>query len=97
MLVGLFALAIGAIVRNTAGGISLFAALFFVIPPLLLLLPSSWQDAIIPYLPSEAGRAIFSLTHSSGSLAPGPGLALFAGYTLLALAVAAVLLVRRDT
>lgn len=95
-LVGAFALAIGAIVRNTAGGISLFAALFFVIPPLLFLLPSSWQTAISPYLPSEAGRAVFSLTHGAGTLAPGPGLALFAGYVALAVGIAAVLLVRRD-
>jgi ABC-2 type transport system permease protein len=96
-LVGIFALAIGAVVRNTAGGISVFAALFFVIPPLMLLLPSSWQHAITPYLPSEAARSIFSLTHGSDMLAPGPGLALFLGYTMLAIAVAAVLLVRRDT
>ena len=34
MLVGIFALAIGAIVRNTAGGIATFAAIFFVIPTL---------------------------------------------------------------
>ena len=96
MLIGIFALAVGAIVRNTAGGIAAFAALFFVIPPLLNILPSSWNDAINPYLPSEAGRSIFSLTHGAHSLAPAPGLALFAGYTALALAIAAVLLVRRD-
>jgi hypothetical protein len=48
MGVGLFALALGAIVRNTAGGISAFAAIFFVIPPLLDLLPSSWNDTISP-------------------------------------------------
>ncbi len=97
MLVGVLALAIGAIVRNTAGGISAFAAIFFVIPPLLNILPTSWNDAISPYLPSEAGRSIFSLTHGPHSLAPGPGFALFLGYTALAVAIAAVLLVRRDT
>jgi ABC-2 type transport system permease protein len=97
VLVGLLALAIGALVRNTAGGISLFAALFFVIPPLMLLLPSRWQHAILPYLPSEAGRAIFSLTHGSDMLAPGPGLAVFVGYTVIVIAVAAIMLVRRDT
>jgi ABC-2 type transport system permease protein len=97
MLIGLFALAIGAIVRNTAGGIAVFAAIFFVIPPLLNVLPTSWNDAISPYLPESAGRAIFSLTHGAHSLAPGPGAALFAGYTALAIAIAAVLLVRRDT
>ena len=68
-----------------------------MIPPLLLLLPSSWHDAISPYLPSEAGRAVFSLTHGSGTLAPWPGLAVFAAYTVFAIAAAAVLLVRRDT
>lgn len=95
-LVGVMALAIGTIVRSTAGGISAFAALFFVVPPLMLLLPSSWDHAISPYLPSEAGRAFFTLPQAAHSLAPWPGLALFAGYTVLALAAAAVLLVRRD-
>ena len=97
MLVGVFALSIGAIVRNTAGGISAFAALFFVIPPLMNILPTSWNNAITPYLPSEAGRSVFSLTHGPHSLAPAPGLALFVCYTVIALAIAAVLLVRRDT
>lgn len=96
-LVGILALAIGAIVRNTAGGIATFAGIFFVVPPLLNVLPTSWSNAINPYLPSEAGRSIFSLTHGIHSLAPGPGLALFVGYAALALAIAAVLLVRRDT
>jgi ABC-2 type transport system permease protein len=97
VLVGIFALAIGAIVRNTAGGIASFAGLFFVIPPLLNVLPSSWNHAISPYLPDSAGRAIFSLTHGSDSLGPWAGGFLFLGYTLLAIAIAAVLLVRRDT
>lgn len=97
MLLGVFTLGLGAIVRNTAGGIATFAAIMFVIPPLLNVLPTSWNNAINPYLPSTAGQAIFSLTHGSDSLAPGPGLALFCGYTALSLAIAAVLLVRRDT
>ena len=97
-LVGAFALAIGAIVRNTAGGISLFAGLFFVVPPLMLLLPSDWQRAITPYLPSEAGRAMFSgLTRGGDTLSPGVGFAVMLGYVALAIAIAAVLLVRRDT
>lgn len=96
-LIGMFALALGAIVRNTAGGIATFVGLFFVIPPLLNVLPTSWQNAINPYIPNSAGRSIFQLTHSSHSLSPAGGLALFALYTAVAIAVAAVLLVRRDT
>ena len=96
MLVGIFALGIGAILRNTAGGIATFAGIFFVIPPLMNILPTSWNNAISKYLPSEAGRQIFSLTHDSHSLAPWPGAMLFVGYCALTLAIAAVLLVRRD-
>jgi hypothetical protein len=96
-LVGVFALGLGAILRNTAGGIATFAAIMFVIPPLLNILPSDWNNAINPYLPSTAGNAIFSLTHGADTLAPWPGFALFCGYTALSLAIAAVLLVRRDT
>jgi hypothetical protein len=95
-LLGIFALSVGAIVRNTAGGIATFAALFFVIPPLMNVLPSSWNHAVSPYLPDAAGRSIFSLHPGSDSLHPWPGFLLFVGYTVVALAVAAVLLLRRD-
>jgi hypothetical protein len=96
-LLGVFTLGLGAIVRNTAGGIAVFAGIFFVIPPLLNVLPTSWNNAISPYLPDAAGRSIFSLTHGAHSLAPWPGFALFCGYAAAVVAIAAVLLVRRDT
>jgi ABC-2 type transport system permease protein len=96
MLVGIFALAIGAIVRNTAGGIATFAGIFFVLPPLMNILPLSWNNAISQYLPSEAGRQLFSLQHAAHTLTPLAGGLLFAAYCAAALAVAAVLLVRRD-
>lgn len=97
VLVGVFALGIGAMVRNTAAGIATFAGIFFVIPPLMNVLPSSWNQAISKYLPSEAGRQIFSLTHDSSSLSPLWGGLLFAGYCVVVIGLAAVLLVRRDT
>jgi hypothetical protein len=95
-LVGIFALAIGAIVRNTAGGIATFAAIFFVLPPLMFTLPTSWNNAISQYLPSEAGRQIFALQHAAHTLTPLTGGLVFAGYCAAAIVIAAVLLVRRD-
>jgi len=95
-VVGIFTMGLGAITRNTAGGIAVFAGIFFVIPPLMNILPTSWNDAISEYLPSSAGRDVFSLTHGPHDLSPGAGIALFAGYTALVIAIAAVLLVRRD-
>jgi ABC-2 type transport system permease protein len=96
-VVAVMTLGLGTILRSTAGGIATFAAIFFVIPPLMNVLPTSWNDAITPYLPGNAGRSIISITHDAHALAPWTGFALFCGYAALALAVAAVLLVRRDT
>jgi len=96
MLVGIFALAIGAIVRNTAGGIAAFAAIFFVLPPLMFVLPTSWNNAISQYLPSNAGRQLFALQHASHTLTPFHGGLVFLAYCAAAILIAAVLLVRRD-
>jgi hypothetical protein len=79
-----------------AGGISALVAALMLIPGLISLLPSSWQDNIGPYLPSEAGQAMFALTHDSSTLSPGTGLLVFAGWTALALAGAAYRLARTD-
>ncbi|HEV8105709.1 MAG TPA: ABC transporter permease subunit [Gaiellaceae bacterium] len=95
-VVAVMTVGIGAILRSTAGAISAFAAVFFVLPPLMNVLPTSWNNAISPYLPSNAGRAIIQLTQDSSSLAPWTGFALFAGYAAVALALGAVLLKLRD-
>jgi hypothetical protein len=96
-VVGVFGLGLGAIVRHTAGGIVTFVAIMFVLPPILGLLPSSWANAINPYLPSNAADVIWSIHPEDHTLAPWPGFALFCGYTAASLAIAAVLMMRRDT
>jgi hypothetical protein len=93
---GLFGLGLGAILRNTAAGISAFTAILFVLPPLMGVLPSSWDNAISPYLPSNAGRAIMQTGNPAHTLAPWTGLGLFAAYTAIVIAVAAIQLRRRD-
>lgn len=95
-LAGLLAMGLGAILRSTAGGISAFVALFFVITPLVNILPSSWQNAISPYLPANAGEAMTEVGHHAHRLGPWTGLAVLAAYTAAIFAVAAVQLRRRD-
>jgi hypothetical protein len=97
VLIGAFAMGLGAIVRNTAAGISLFAAIFFVVPPLLLLLPSSWRYPIEPYLPNNAAQAIATLHNDSNTLNPGAGAIVFCAYCAAVIGAAAFLLLRRDT
>jgi hypothetical protein len=96
-VLGVFSLSLGAITRNTAAGIGSFAGILFVLPGLMHLLPSTWQSAISPYLPSTAGEQIMAMAKDPNMLSPWVGFALFCGYTVVLLGIAAVLLVRRDT
>lgn len=95
-LVGVIGVALGALLRSVAGGISVLVASLMLVPGLISLLPSSWQDHISPYLPSNAGQALFALHHDATTLSPAAGLAVFLLWTVLALAGAAVRLVRSD-
>lgn len=95
-LVGVIGTALGALLRSVAGGISVLVASLMLVPGLISLLPSSWQDNISPYLPSNAGESMFALTHDSTTLSPGAGLLVFLGWTVLALGGAAYRLVRTD-
>ncbi len=94
-LVGVIGLALGAVLRNTAAGISSLVALFFVIPPLMDLLPSSWNNTIAPYLPSNAGEAFWGAPDGS-HLSPAAGVIVLLAWAAVAIALAAVGLERRD-
>ena len=93
---GALCIALGTIVRRTAGGIALFVGVFFVLPGLVEILPSTTADAIHPYLPSSAGGAIAQALQDPHTFSPWGGFALFCGYTLATIVIAAVLLKRRD-
>lgn len=95
-VVGLLGLGLGALLRNTAGAISTLFGLLLVVPIIVRFLPTSWSDPINKYLPSTAGQGITHVRLDPSLLAPWPGFALFVGYAAVVLAVAAVLLRRRD-
>lgn len=95
-VVGVLGVAFGFIIRNTAGGIAALFAMLLVLPGLSNLLPSSWQDTIVPYYPSNAGQALYTLHGDGTSLAPWTGFTLFVGYAALAIVIAAITLRRRD-
>jgi ABC-type transport system involved in multi-copper enzyme maturation permease subunit len=96
-VLGALAVGLGGLIRNTAGGIALFVFLLFVLPGIAGILPASTADAINPYLPLNAGFAVTTSTfENSHHLAPWAGFALFCGYAAVAVAAAAIGLVRRD-
>ena len=95
-LVGVIGVALGTLLRSTAGGISALVGSFLLVPGLMSLLPKSWRADLTPYLPSNAGESIFSLHHAAGTLSAGAGLLVLLGWTALALGGAAYRLMRSD-
>jgi ABC-type transport system involved in multi-copper enzyme maturation permease subunit len=95
-LVGVIGTALGALLRSVAGGISVLVGALMLVPGLISLLPSSWKNAVNPYLPSNAGESMFALHHTANTLTPTAGLLVFLGWTVLALAGAAWRLARTD-
>jgi ABC-type transport system involved in multi-copper enzyme maturation permease subunit len=95
-LAGVIGVALGTLLRSTAGGISALVGAFLLVPGLMSLLPASWQAHLTPYLPSNAGESIYSLHHVGGTLSTGAGLLVLLGWTALALGGAAYRLMRSD-
>ncbi|MDP9117227.1 MAG: ABC transporter permease [Actinomycetota bacterium] len=94
---GMIGVALGALFRNTAAGISTFVGVFFVVPPLAGLLPSSIRDHITQYLPSNAGAALFGGGHGvTNALSPWVGFSVLCGYAAVLIGAAAWRLRRVD-
>lgn len=95
-MVGVIGVALGGLLRSIAGGIAVLVAVLMLVPGLVSLLPDSWSGDINPYLPSNAGQAMFALHQAPQTLAPMAGFAVFLAWMIVALAAAALRLVRRD-
>jgi ABC-2 type transport system permease protein len=100
VLCGLFSYGLGAMIRSTAGTITAVYGFLLLVPQLARALPTPWYNDAVRWLPG--GQFDGAIT-SSG---PEPiskymfstwgELAVFGGYTLIALLVGAILLQRRD-
>lgn len=95
-LVAVFGVALGSLLRSTAGGIAALVGVLLILPGLASLLPNSVYDNVSPYFPSNAGSAVYSLHQASDALSPGVGIVVFAGWVALTLAAAAFRLKRSD-
>jgi ABC-2 type transport system permease protein len=97
-VLGLFALAIGALIRHSAGAIAAVIGLVLVAGPLLGLLDSyGWGRHVHDWFPTQAGEYITRIHQASDQvLTPWQGFAVFCSWTALLLAAGAYLLRRRD-
>jgi ABC-2 type transport system permease protein len=96
-MLGLFALAVGGLIRHTAGAIATVIALVLVVPPLITLIPGTIANHIHGYLPTVAGQLVAQSSQQPADvLSPWQGFGVFALWTAVLLAACGWLLARRD-
>ncbi len=94
-LCALLGLALGAIVRHTAGGIAATIAVI-VVPSILGLLPAPWSGRFGRFTLLDAGGQVTALHPAADLFSPGVSLLVLLAWPAAALAAAAVLITCRD-
>ncbi|MDQ2724167.1 MAG: ABC transporter permease [Actinomycetota bacterium] len=95
-LVGLVAVGVGALIRNTAGAIFTLVAVIIVLPPLSNLLPTSFGRPLREYWPTEAGSQIISVDRGTHMLGSWTGLGVLAAFAVVVMTLGTVAILRRD-
>ncbi|MGY1803719.1 ABC transporter permease [Blastococcus sp. SYSU D00922] len=94
---GLFAAAVGLLVRHTAAALSTVLGLVFVVGQMAWLLPGTWGEWVAKAMPGNAGSAVTTpVSFNPELLAPWTGFAVFAGEVALLMLVGYVQFRRRD-
>ena len=94
--IAMIGVALGFILRSTSGAIGVLVAAVFILPGLLGLLPESFSDSVVKYLPSKLGESMRALNPGDDLVAVGPAFLIFLAWVVGLLCVAAVLVRRRD-
>ncbi len=100
--IGLFAFAVGALLRHSAGALAVVLGMLLVVENVFAALPFRFFELISPFLPSTAGTRVLSGAQSVSMNvgATTPHLTPWEGYGVLVawvvvLATSAVILLRR--
>ncbi|GAA4472165.1 ABC transporter permease subunit [Phytohabitans houttuyneae] len=83
--IGLFGVAVGTLVRSTAGGITVLVAVTLLVPAFGQGLPGGWGERLVRWWPTTAGSRVMTVKPDPDLLGP------WAGYGVLCVAVAGTL------
>lgn len=95
-LIGLMSVAIGTVLRHTAGAVTTVIAVLFVLPAVLTALPTSWRNPVEEYWPTGAGAQVVQVTQGSHALSAWWGFGELALFVALLCVVAYFFFRRRD-
>jgi ABC-type transport system involved in multi-copper enzyme maturation permease subunit len=95
-VIGLIGLGLGALVRNSAGGIAALFGLLYGIPLAADFLPGNWAAQVGKFLPTTAGQAVTTVQPDPTLLQPWTGFGVLCMYAAVLIGLAAVMMHRRD-
>jgi ABC-2 type transport system permease protein len=95
-LIGLLGVGLGAFLRSAAGAITALVAIVYVLPGLAHVLPSSMQNNVDKFWPTNAGQQITSVVRGDHSLPAWGGFAVMCLFLAIVLGAAFTRLQRRD-
>ncbi|MFD1859399.1 ABC transporter permease [Aeromicrobium camelliae] len=94
---GVLAVAVGFLVRHTAGAVTILLTALFVLPTMVMLVPGETGQWINKLLPSNTGGSIAApVMFNPNLLDPWVGFAVFLAEVAVVVALAGVMLRRRD-
>jgi ABC-2 type transport system permease protein len=94
--VALIGIAVGFLVRSTAAAIGVLLGLLMLAPLLVDVVPGAVGETLTKILPSNAGKAMMSVTTPESLLSPLLAFAVLVAWVVGLLAIAAVTVRRRD-
>lgn len=95
--IGLFTVAVGFLLRHTAGTISVVLALMLILGNMVNLVPGTFGEWLTKLMPGNAGSVVATpVSFNSTLLEPWTGFGVFAAEIAVLLAAAYVVLRRRD-
>jgi ABC-type transport system involved in multi-copper enzyme maturation permease subunit len=95
--VGMLGFGLGALIRHTAGALCAFFGILFALTAIADLLPTDWRNAVIDYLPANAGSQILTVLPTKSGLSPWNGLGVLCLYAFVPTILAFVVIGRRDS
>ncbi len=94
--VGLIGVLLGALIRNTAAGITSLVALLFVLPGIAQALPASWRNPVEEFWPTQAGQQLMVVHRDAHTLSAWAGFGVMCLFIVIIGALAFLLIERRD-
>lgn len=97
-VIALMGMALGLIVRSTAGAVAIIVGVLFVLPILVSLpfLPQAVSWNLTKWLPGTAGQSIIQVEQQANLLPVWAGFGVFCGYVVVLMVAGAYVMKKRD-